>query len=174
MHHTSSYWTPTQKLVIKDFSSMSIMKKWLSYLKKVPVYSKCQLPLNQIYKNKSYLLGKIFIKITKNIMSIINNIFNHKIKITMKIGLWALQKFLNDKVIVTQDSIIWPVLLNGWLLVYELSVCGFESHCSQLTNFLLFFFFVCLFFWTGTIFPFFQSSERNRFQKILKRISKRF
>ena len=31
-----------------------------------------------------------------------------------------------------QSSIIWPVWLNGWLFVYELSGCGFESSCSHL------------------------------------------
>ena len=30
------------------------------------------------------------------------------------------------------SSIIWPVWLNGWVFVYELSGCGFESHCSHL------------------------------------------
>ena len=29
-------------------------------------------------------------------------------------------------------SIIWPVWLNGWVFVYELSGCGFESSCSHL------------------------------------------
>ena len=28
--------------------------------------------------------------------------------------------------------IIWPVLLNGWLFVYELSGCGFQPSCSHL------------------------------------------
>ena len=30
------------------------------------------------------------------------------------------------------SSIIWPVLLIGWLFVYELSGCGLESSCSHL------------------------------------------
>ena len=30
------------------------------------------------------------------------------------------------------SSIIWPVWLNGWMFVYELSGCGFESSCSHL------------------------------------------
>ena len=30
------------------------------------------------------------------------------------------------------SSIIWPVWLNGWVFVYELSGCGFESSCSSL------------------------------------------
>ena len=30
------------------------------------------------------------------------------------------------------SSIFWPVWLNGWMFVYELSGCGFESHCSHL------------------------------------------
>ena len=30
------------------------------------------------------------------------------------------------------SSIIWPVCLNGWVFVYELSGCGFESRSSQL------------------------------------------
>ena len=29
-------------------------------------------------------------------------------------------------------SIIWPVWLNGWVFVHELSGCGFESRCSHL------------------------------------------
>ena len=30
------------------------------------------------------------------------------------------------------SSIIWPVWLNGWVLVYELSGWGFESRCCHL------------------------------------------
>ena len=30
------------------------------------------------------------------------------------------------------SSIIWPVEPNGWVFVYELSGCGFESRCSHL------------------------------------------
>ena len=30
------------------------------------------------------------------------------------------------------SSIIWPVWLNGWVFIYELSGCGFESICSHL------------------------------------------
>ena len=30
------------------------------------------------------------------------------------------------------SSIVWPVCLNCWVFVYELSGCGFESHCSHL------------------------------------------
>ena len=30
------------------------------------------------------------------------------------------------------NSIIWPVWLNGWVFVYELSGCGFKSTCSHL------------------------------------------
>ena len=32
-------------------------------------------------------------------------------------------------------SIIWPVWLNGWVFVYELSGCGFESSCIHIKNF---------------------------------------
>ena len=31
-----------------------------------------------------------------------------------------------------QSSIICPVWLNGWVFVYELNGCGFQSSCSQL------------------------------------------
>ena len=31
-----------------------------------------------------------------------------------------------------QSSISWPVWLNGWAFVDELSGCGFESSCSHL------------------------------------------
>ena len=30
-----------------------------------------------------------------------------------------------------QSSIIWPVWLNGWVFVYKLSGCGFESRWCQ-------------------------------------------
>ena len=32
------------------------------------------------------------------------------------------------------SSISWPVWLNGWVFVYELSGCGFESSCSHLNT----------------------------------------
>ena len=31
-----------------------------------------------------------------------------------------------------QSSIIWPVWLNGWVFVDEISGCGFKSRCSRL------------------------------------------
>ena len=30
------------------------------------------------------------------------------------------------------SSIIWPFWLNGWVFIYEVSGCGFESRCSYL------------------------------------------
>ena len=35
------------------------------------------------------------------------------------------------------SSIVWPVWLNGRVFVYELSGCGFESHCSHLKTLFL-------------------------------------
>ena len=32
------------------------------------------------------------------------------------------------------SSIIWPVWLNDWVFVYELSGCGFESRCCHLNS----------------------------------------
>ena len=32
------------------------------------------------------------------------------------------------------SSIVWPVWLNGWVFVYELSGYGFESSCSHLNG----------------------------------------
>ena len=34
------------------------------------------------------------------------------------------------------SSIIWPVWLNDWVFVYELSACGFEPSCSQLIDYM--------------------------------------
>ena len=34
-------------------------------------------------------------------------------------------------------SIIWPVWLNGWVFVYELSGCGFEFRCCHSSTFVL-------------------------------------
>ena len=41
---------------------------------------------------------------------------------------------------VNPHPIVWAVWLNGWLFVYELSGCGFESSCSHLkaSDFFLF------------------------------------
>ena len=44
------------------------------------------------------------------------------------------QMHLTDKY-SQHSSIIWPFWLNGWVFVYELSGCGFESHCSHIWNF---------------------------------------
>ena len=30
------------------------------------------------------------------------------------------------------SSIFWPVLQNGWVFIYKLSGCGFESCCCHL------------------------------------------
>ena len=30
------------------------------------------------------------------------------------------------------SSVTWPVWLDGWVFVYELSDCGFESRCCHL------------------------------------------
>ena len=34
------------------------------------------------------------------------------------------------------NSIIWPVWLNGWMFVSELSGCGFESSCGHFNGLL--------------------------------------
>ena len=41
------------------------------------------------------------------------------------------QMYVADKY-SQHSSIIWPVWLNGWLFVYELSGCGFAYHCCHL------------------------------------------
>ena len=41
------------------------------------------------------------------------------------------QMHLTDKY-SQHSSIIWPVWLNGWVFVYELRGCGFESNCRHL------------------------------------------
>ena len=40
------------------------------------------------------------------------------------------QTHLTDK-FSQHSSIIWPVWVNGWLFIYELSGCGFEFSCSH-------------------------------------------
>ena len=34
--------------------------------------------------------------------------------------------------LAVRSCFLWPVSLNGWVFVYELSACGFESSCSCL------------------------------------------
>ena len=46
------------------------------------------------------------------------------------------QMFRTDKY-SQHSSIIWPIWLNGWMFVYELNACGFESRYCHL-NFGLF------------------------------------
>ena len=41
------------------------------------------------------------------------------------------QKHRTDKY-SQHSSILWPVWLNSWVFVYELSGCGFKSSCSHL------------------------------------------
>ena len=36
------------------------------------------------------------------------------------------------------SPIIWPVWLNGWVFVYELSGCGFESRCCHIKTYWFF------------------------------------
>ena len=36
--------------------------------------------------------------------------------------------------LIKKLRLIWPVWLNGWVFVYELSGYGFESHCTQLIS----------------------------------------
>ena len=38
----------------------------------------------------------------------------------------------HDHLVHNEHSNIWPVWLNGWVFVYELSGCGFESSCCHL------------------------------------------
>ena len=45
-------------------------------------------------------------------------------------GAWNTNCQMNSQ----HSSIIWPVLLNSWVFVYELSVCGFDSSCSHLNS----------------------------------------
>ena len=45
---------------------------------------------------------------------------------------WMSRNFLLEAGTISEVSIIWPVWLNGWVFVYELSGCGFESHCCHL------------------------------------------
>ena len=37
-----------------------------------------------------------------------------------------------SRVNLQHSSIIWPVWLNGWVFIYELSGCGLESSCGHL------------------------------------------
>ena len=48
------------------------------------------------------------------------------------------------------SSIIWPVWLDGWVFVYELSGCGFESYCNH-NIWKLYFDFNCCEFAVGEI-----------------------
>ena len=35
---------------------------------------------------------------------------------------------------ITSNKIVWPVWINGWVFVYELGGCGFESSCHLKQN----------------------------------------
>ena len=46
---------------------------------------------------------------------------------------YAVAKFpLQNKILSDYNWTIWPVWVNGWVFVYEVSFCGFESSCSHL------------------------------------------
>ena len=57
------------------------------------------------------------------------------------------------------SSIIWPVWLNGWVFVYELSGCGFESSCSQIRLF----FCVWMFILLSKVYCLFNSSNFRKY-----------
>ena len=42
-------------------------------------------------------------------------------------------QFLRTDNYSQHSSIFWPVWLNGWVFVYEISGCGFESCCNHLS-----------------------------------------
>ena len=51
-------------------------------------------------------------------------------------GIWTHNHLVRKR---TLDNLAkWPVWLNGWVCVYELSACGFEPLCSHLGLFLVF------------------------------------
>ena len=67
----------------------------------------------------------------------------HLVKLQSTDSLW---KLIRDMIITysqmhrtdrysKHSSIIWPVWPNGWVFVYELSGCGFESRCCHLICF---------------------------------------
>ena len=45
-----------------------------------------------------------------------------------------LQRDLNPQQLSSQRNTQGPVLVNGWVFVYNLSGCGFESRCSHIGN----------------------------------------
>ena len=42
---------------------------------------------------------------------------------------WMSRNFLLEA--GAKSEVIWPAWLNGWVFVYELSGCGFESSCNN-------------------------------------------
>ena len=60
---------------------------------------------------------------------------NYRVRIHSEMCMWHNKNIQSNalyrKVLTTQLK-HRPVWLNGWLFVYELSSCGFKSHCSHL------------------------------------------
>ena len=69
------------------------------------------------------------------------------LKLARDVVITDIQMHRTDK-FAQHSSIIWPIWLNGWVFVYELSRCGLESRCYQChLSWLLFCFCRNQFFW---------------------------
>ena len=59
---------------------------------------------------------------------------NYKVWIHSETRTWHDKNIQSNAPYSQHSSIIWPAWLNGWVFVYELSGCGFESSCSHIAN----------------------------------------
>ena len=64
-------------------------------------------------KIKAYVIFKLFLKCVRDMITTYS------------------QMHLTDKY-SQHSSIIWPIWPNGWVVVYDLSGCGFDSRCIYL------------------------------------------
>ena len=81
--------------------------------------------LTKLAKRLSYVVSKEFLGIQVTIE------FGFTLKGVRDIIRADSQMHRTDKC-SQHSSVIWSVWLNGWVFVYKISGCGFESRCSQL------------------------------------------
>ena len=118
MHHTDKY---------SQHSSI-IWPIWLNDWVFVYELSGCgfESPLQSLKLQISHLFGARSFLTFRQLQSV-NSLWNAYLDMIRTCS----QMHRTDKY-SQHSSIIWPVWLNGWVFVYELSGCGFESRCSHL------------------------------------------
>ena len=100
-------------------NNVRCLLKYITTLYQIQIFSHCLFFFHLVFNIQIFFW-------TKFIM--LNNLMKHFLGYK-NFCVWNLMH-LTDKY-SQHNSIIWLVWLNGWVFLFKLSGCGFESHCSE-------------------------------------------